>query len=153
MRDLAAAQPPSRVVSLHAFGGYFLIPYSGSRRPPPDEHLYREVGREMRALQPRYPYRIVRVGSLPRLLWARGSELDFFRDRFGALTFLIEVSKGGLELGAPWRALDPFCWYNPRNAAEEIANVVPAALHVAAAEIGGASLLARPLDRVGSVLP
>ncbi len=135
LRDLAAACRPQRVVSLHAFGGYFLYPYTGSRRPPPDLHLYEEIGEQMRALQPRYPYRLLRVGALPRPLWARGSEIDYFRDRFGALTFLIEVSRGGLELRDPLRVLDPFCWFNPRDVASEVLNVLPAALHVAAVEI------------------
>ena len=82
------------MVSFHAFGGYFLYPYTGSRRPPPDLHLYKEIGAQMRELQPHYPYRLVRVGALPRPLWARGSEVDFFRDRYGALSFLIEIDCG-----------------------------------------------------------
>ena len=137
LRDLAETVRPQRFCSMHAFGGYFLYPYTGSRRPPPDEPLYRRIGAEMRALQPRYPYRLVRVGALPRWMWARGSEVDWFRDRFGALSFLFEVSKGGLELRAPWRALEPFCWYNPRDVAAEVLNVLPAAMHLLSVPLGG----------------
>lgn len=135
LRDLAESVHPLRFLSMHAFGGYFLYPYTGNRRPPPDEPLYLRVGKEMQDLQPRYRYKVVRVGKLPKMMWARGSELDWFRDRFGALSFLLEVSKGGLELRAPWRALDPFCWFNPRDVAAEVDNALPAALHVLAREV------------------
>jgi len=135
LRDLAETVRPQRFLSLHSFGGYFLYPYTGNRRPPPDEPLYQRVGQEMRALQPRYPYRVVRIGRLPKMMWARGSEIDWFRDRFGALSFLFEVSRGGLELRAPFRALDPFCWFNPRDVAAEVDNALPAALHLLAREV------------------
>lgn len=135
LRDVAETVRPQRFLSLHSYGGFFLYPYTGNRRPPPDEPLYERVGEEMRALQPRYPYRVVRIGKLPRLIWARGSEIDWFRDRFGALSFLFEVGRGGLEVRKPWRVLDPFCWFNPRDVAAEVDNVLPAALHLLAREI------------------
>jgi len=135
LRDLAEGVRPLRFVSMHAFGGYFLYPYTGNRRPPPDEPLYERVGKQMQELQPRYRYRVVRIGKLPKIMWARGSEIDWFRDRFGALSFLIEVSKGGLEARAPFRALDPFCWFNPRDVAAEVGNALPAALHVLAVDV------------------
>ncbi len=135
LKDLAEDVRPLRFVSMHAFGGYFLYPYTGNRRPPPDEPLYERVGKQMQELQPRYRYRVVRIGKLPKIMWARGSEVDWFRVRFGALSFLIEVSKGGLEARAPFRALDPFCWFNPRNVAAEVGNALPAALHVLAVDV------------------
>lgn len=130
LRDLAESVRPQRFLSLHSYGGFFLYPYTGNRRPPPDEPLHQRVGEEMRALQPSYPYRVLRIGRLPKMIWARGSEIDWFRDRYGALSFLFEVSRGGLEARRPWRALDPFCWFNPRDVAGEVANVLPAALHL-----------------------
>lgn len=135
LRDLADSVRPQRFVSMHSFGGYFLYPYTGNRRPPPDEPLYQRVGRQMQDLQPRYRYRVVRIGKLPKVMWARGSEIDWFRDRFGAMSFLFEVSRGGLEARAPLRALDPFCWFNPRDVAGEVGNAVPAAFHVLDVEI------------------
>jgi hypothetical protein len=114
-----------RALSLHSFGGVVLTPYAAHYRPPHDaleHHLW--ASRIARAADPR-PYRALQCS---RWGWVRsgGLELDWFHERHGAISLLVECSRGGVGL-RPSRLLDPFAWFNPPRLeaeAETIASAV-----------------------------
>ena len=64
---------------------------------------------------------------------AGGLELDWFHARHGALSLLIECSRGGFRPGvrhlrAPSTLLDPFSWFNPERLAREKLAIASAVL-------------------------
>jgi hypothetical protein len=102
-----------RALSLHSFGGVVLYPPASSRWPVPDALEHRTWAKRIaRAADSKKPYRVT-----PASWWAfgitqSGLELDWFHDRHGALSLLIECSRGGISL-RPSRLLQPFAWFNP----------------------------------------
>ncbi len=124
--ELASAERPDYVVSLHAFGEMIFIPFAGSREPPPDLALLRRLGAELAARMPR-PYRVLRICERTRFFSARGAEIDHFYTRHGALSFLFEIGSGP-SIGEPRGWFQPYAWYTPPPArlAADVANVLPA---------------------------
>ena len=108
-----SARRVDRAVSLHSFGGAVLYPPAGSLWPVVDRDEHRAwATRIARAADPQRPYRamsLIRFGCGFR---QGGLELDWFHERHGALSLLVECSRGGVGL-RPSRLLDPFAWYNP----------------------------------------
>jgi hypothetical protein len=101
-----------RAVSLHSFGGAVLYPSASSRRPIPDAAEHRAAARRIARVAAARPY-----VALPCCWWALGItmgglELDWFHERHGALSLLVECSRGGVGL-RPSRLLQPFAWFNP----------------------------------------
>ncbi|MFO0614622.1 MAG: M14 family metallopeptidase [Polyangiaceae bacterium] len=104
-----------RAASLHSFGGAVLYPSASSWRPIPDRDEHRAwADRIARAAGRGRPYAAL---SCARFAWgfrAGGLELDWFHERHGALSLLVECSRGGF--GWPLaRARDPFAWFNPKD--------------------------------------
>ncbi len=54
-----------------------------------------------------------------------GLELDWLHQRHGALSLVVECSRGGIGLH-PSRLFQPFAWYNPRRIGEVTAPLVEA---------------------------
>jgi hypothetical protein len=101
-----------RAVSLHSFGGAVLFPPAASRWPVRDSAEHHAWARRIARGGSGRPYR-----ALPCSWWALGMtagglELDWFHQRHGALSLLVEVSRGGIGL-RPSRLFQPFAWYNP----------------------------------------
>jgi hypothetical protein len=46
---------------------------------------------------------------------AHGMELDHLHARFGAVSLLVEVSRGGASPRRPGSLLHPFRWFNPAH--------------------------------------
>jgi hypothetical protein len=105
-----------RAVSFHSFGGVVLHPYGALLRAPLDVEEHRRWARHIaRRADPRRPYRAVQSSHWVPGFTAPGMELDYFHDQHGALSLLIECSRGGIELRRPRlnTVLEPFAWFNP----------------------------------------
>lgn len=107
----------TRALSLHSIGRRILYPYGGRWRAPDDAAAHRAAADRLRA---RLPARYA-VGQSARWvpgLFAFGMELDTLRDRYGALSLLVECSWGGASPVRPSSLLSPFRWFNPSGAGE-----------------------------------
>lgn len=104
-----------RALSLHSFGGAVLFPSGSTVWPVHDAAEHREWARRIaRAADPRRPYRALPCSWWAMGITAGGLELDWFHQRHGALSLLVECSRGGASL-RPSRLLSPFAWFNPRD--------------------------------------
>lgn len=119
-----------RAASFHSFGGAVLYPYGALLRTPLDVEEHRRWARHIASrADPQRAYRAVQCSHwLPGFTFA-GMELDYFHDEHGALSLLIECSRGGMR--PTWSrlrcALEPFAWYNPErpdSSAPHIASAV-----------------------------
>ena len=118
-----------RAVSLHSFGGAVLYPLASSTRPISDGPEHAAWARRIAAAADRArPYAAKSCARWAKGITAGGLELDWFHERHGALSLLVECSRGGRGF-TPSRLLDPFAWFNPPDIAKvtrEIADgVVP----------------------------
>jgi hypothetical protein len=127
-----------RAVSFHSFGGMVLYPYGAMRRAPidVDEHRRWACQIALRA-DPVRPYRAVQSARWVPGFTAPGMELDWFHDQHGALSLLIECSRGGVlerdhggarrsRLARLRAALEPFSWFNPTRPERSAGGVVGA---------------------------
>jgi hypothetical protein len=101
-----------RALSLHSFGGAVLYPAAHTVVPIVDAAEHRVWAQRIARAADRKPYR-----ALPCSWWAcgftaTGLELDWFHDRHGAVSLLVECSRGGIGL-RPSRLFNPFAWFNP----------------------------------------
>lgn len=112
---LAAAERFDVSVSLHAFGGYIYYPWSGLYSPPKDQVALHTLGRVMEHGQPTRPYQVKQLSHWGFFFRALGSELDHMYGKYGTLSYLIELSRSGVEPfdRSTWK--DYFRWYNPRD--------------------------------------
>jgi len=102
-----------RALSLHSFGGVVLYPWGGRVFPALDRTELRRWARHVaRRADPHRPYRAVQSSHWVPGFTAPGMELDWFYDAHGALSLLVECSRGGLSL-SPGKLLEPFAWFNP----------------------------------------
>jgi hypothetical protein len=100
-----------RAVSLHSFGGAVLYPPAHSVWPVPDYEEHRAWAKAVAKSARAWPYL-----ALPCSWWSMGItnsglELDWFHDRHGALSLLVEC-EGGPSLSLA-RLTHPFAWFNP----------------------------------------
>lgn len=114
-----------RAVSFHSFGGVVMHPYGALWREPLDVDEHRLWARGIaRLADPERPYRAVQSSRWVPGFTAPGMELDWFHDAHGALSLLIECSRGGLLSGEPrlrrrrrlpplGKLVEPFAWFNP----------------------------------------
>ena len=125
-RTVQAARP-RYALSLHAFGEWIFTPYAGQRRAPADHDRLIELGHQMAAAQPYRPYRVMQLAQRSRLFQARGAEIDHFYERYGALSFLIEIGAGP-RLSHPRTWTVPYRWFTPpaELLERDVGNVVPA---------------------------
>lgn len=134
---LANALAPLRVdraISFHSFGGAVLYPSAHSFRRAADayEHLRwaRRIGRAAAPI----PYPALPCAWLP-LGRTGGLELDWLHDRHGAVSLLVECSRGGFGLTRE-RMTNPFAWFNPPDPAPVAARIAAASLPFVRGEPG-----------------
>jgi len=126
LRDLCAAHPPHAAISFHAFGGWIFYPWASRAEPPADEARFAATASRLAASM-RRPYRVSQLGRWARWFRAYGAEIDHLYGRHGTLAFLIEVSRGGVEVNRPRTWADPLAWFNPRDPSPDVHDVLPAA--------------------------
>ncbi|MEB2313705.1 MAG: M14 family metallopeptidase [Sorangiineae bacterium] len=111
-----------RAASLHSFGGVVLYPYGALLAAAVDAGEHRRWARFVaRLADPARPYRARQSSWWVPGATAPGMELDWFHDQHGALSLLVECSRGGVwgrdakgGLGARVARLgEPFAWFNP----------------------------------------
>jgi hypothetical protein len=113
-------------VSLHSFGGFLYYPWGGLWKRPPDATLFEELGAVMQGGQGAHSYTVKQLCHWGFLFRIHGAELDHFYGKYGTLSFLVELTRSGLEPMRPntWR--DYFRWYNPRDPSKTIESGVGA---------------------------
>ena len=116
MDSIFLALVVDRAVSFHSFGGLILHPYGAMFRPPLDVVEHRRWARHIaRRADARYPYRVVQSSHFVPGVTGPGMELDYFHDQHGAISLLIECSRGGLLPPTLRKLVEPFAWYNPQR--------------------------------------
>jgi hypothetical protein len=104
-----------RALSLHSFGGAVLYPSAASTRPIHDHDEHATWARRIaQAIDPKRPYRAVGCARWAKGITAGGLELDWFHQRHGAVSLLIECSRQTPGL-SPSRLFHPFAWFNPKR--------------------------------------
>jgi hypothetical protein len=111
---LAARERYDRAASLHAFGGYFYVPWAGQWSRTEDYAEMFQLGRSMEAAQGKYAYRTRQLSRWGFFFRAQGAEIDHLYEKYGTHAFLVELTRSGLEPLHLWRsARTYFRWYNP----------------------------------------
>ncbi len=104
-----------RALSLHSFGGTVLFPFGSRLAPTP---RFAEHSRWAESIAKRIdsdrPYKAVQCSRWVPGLTSSGMELDWFHEQ-GAISLLVECSRGGVRLKKPKSLLEPFQWFNPRS--------------------------------------
>jgi hypothetical protein len=104
-----------RALSLHSFGGAVLYPRASSWGRIHDWAEHHEwATRIADAADPARPYRALSCARFSKGFTAGGLELDWFHERHGAVSLLVECSRRSLG----WRRariVEPFAWYNPED--------------------------------------
>jgi hypothetical protein len=108
------ARRVDRALSLHSFGGVVLYPSSHSRRRIADRDEHRDWARRIARAADTRPYFTMSSSWFGLGMTMGGLEIDWFHERHGAVSLLVECSRGGFSL-RPSRLFDPFAWFNPRN--------------------------------------
>jgi hypothetical protein len=126
---IAYALEPLRVdraLSFHSFGGAVLYPSAHRYGPIADRYEHLRWARRIGAAAATIPYPALPCSWLP-LGRTGGLELDWFHDRHGAISLLVECSRGGFGLTRE-RMTNPFAWFNPTDP-EPVAARIAAACH------------------------
>lgn len=113
-----------RAVSLHSFGGAVLFPPAHTVWPIPDYAEHRAWARRVAAAVRPKPYAAQPCSWWSKGLTHAGLELDWFHERHGALSLLVEC-EGGPSLSLS-RLTQPFAWYNPLEANDVASRVAEA---------------------------
>lgn len=112
-----------RALSLHSFGGVVLYPSAHSVWPVADADEHKGWAESIARRADARAYKSLPSSWFGLGMTMGGLELDWFHERHGALSLLVECSRGGFSL-RPSRLLDPFAWFNPpdpRDVATRIA--------------------------------
>ena len=121
-----------RALSLHSFGGVVLYPSSHSRRSIGDASDHRRWARRIAAMADPRPYLTLPSSWFGLGMTMGGLELDWFHQRHGALSLLVECSRGGIVKNLAGlrlqRLLDPFTWFNPPDPDEVAPRIARACL-------------------------
>ncbi|AGP39201.1 M14 family metallopeptidase [Sorangium cellulosum] len=116
-----------RALSLHSAGGAVLYPPAHSLWPVADAAEHRAFARSVARAAGRRPYRAMSYVRFACGIRKAGLEIDWLHDRHGALSLLVECSRGRLGL-RPSRLVEPFAWYNPRKLDDATPPLVEAVL-------------------------
>ncbi len=109
---MLGARRVDRALSLHSFGGVVLYPSAHSLWPVADVDEHRQWARSIARRADSRAYKCLPSSWFGFGMTMGGLELDWFHERHGALSLLVECSRGGVSL-RPSRLLNPFAWFNP----------------------------------------
>ncbi len=113
-------------VSLHSFGGFHYLPWSGSWERPPDWPALHELGYAMAAGQGAYAYRVLQLSRWGFFFRAQGSEIDHLYGAHGIPSVLVECSRTGLSPFRPREWTSYFLRYNPADPRRHVRELVGA---------------------------
>ncbi|MEZ4317397.1 MAG: M14 family metallopeptidase [Myxococcota bacterium] len=115
---LLAREGYDRSASLHAFGGYIYTPWAGRFARPEAWAEHVELGRRMERAQGAHAYRTRQLARWGFFFRAQGAEVDHVYGTYGTLSYLIELTRSGVDLRRPFHSWKTyFRWYNPTNVA------------------------------------
>jgi len=112
---LAARENFELAISLHSFGGYIFFPWAGSYDKPKDYDEFMRLGTIMEQAQGYYPYRLQQLSHFVFFFRALGSEIDHLYGKYGIKSFLIELTRSGIDPFDRKSRKNPFRWYNPKD--------------------------------------
>lgn len=100
-------------VSLHAFGGYHFLPWTGAWKRAEDWPALLALGTAMQDGQGRGAYRPMQLSRWAFFFRGHGMEIDHLYGTYGTPSVLVELTRSGLARPADLKT--PFRWYNPRD--------------------------------------
>ncbi len=106
--------------SLHSWGGFLYLPWSGRWERPPDWPALRELGYAMSAGMGPFAYRVLQLSRWGFFFRAQGSEIDHLYGTHGIPAVLVEVSRTGLSPFRPREWRNYFRRYNPEDAQKHV---------------------------------
>jgi len=115
---------PSVALSFHSFGRWIFYPPGASRRIEESAEIHARCAAGFHPA-----YRCAQLGRWAFWFRAFGTEIDCFA-RHGALSFLVEVSRGGLGKWPGRRMLHPFSIFNPPDPEPEFELLLPSLLRL-----------------------
>jgi hypothetical protein len=118
--DKLAATRFDVAISLHAFGGFFYYPWAGRWQRPPDRETFVRLGRVMAKAQGAHAYKVRQLSRWGFFFRAHGTELDHIYGEYGTITFLIELTRSGLNPLRPGTFGTHFRWFNPVKPARHV---------------------------------
>lgn len=113
--QLADRERYDRSASLHAFGGFFYYPWSGTWQRPDDWETFVRLGRAMEQAQGPRAYKTRQLSRWGFFFRAHGSEIDHLYGEYGTLAYLVELTRSGITPFRPSTFRTYFRWYNPRR--------------------------------------
>jgi hypothetical protein len=116
-------------LSFHSFGRWFFYPPGASRRIEESAEAHARCVADATAAADANTYRCAQLGRWAFWFRAYGTEIDCFA-RHGALSFLVEVSRGGFGRWPVRRMLHPFSIFNPPDPKPEIDLLLPSLLRL-----------------------
>lgn len=123
----ALSQPESRAldrllkerfdvaISLHSFGGFVYTPWAGLWERPEDWDTLHRLGTVMSQAQGAHAYKVRQLARWGFFFRAQGAEIDHIYGQYGTLSYLIELTRSGINPFRPNTLRDQFYWYNPQR--------------------------------------
>jgi len=106
-----------RAVSLHSFGAAVLYPSASTLLPIADAAEHREWARFVAERGCRHAGAAIPCAWIQAGRSQGGFELDWFHQRHGALSLLVNCPGGNIAQ-RPAKLLEPFAWFNPERPRE-----------------------------------
>jgi len=118
-------------LSLHSIGRQVLYSFGGRWRAPHDVARLRAAAEAVRdrlesARGVEHGYRARQCARWVPGAFAYGMEIDDLYARYGATALLVECSRGGASWRDPASLVHPFRWFNPRERAVVVRELVAA---------------------------
>ncbi len=126
--DLIADKQIAISISLHSLGRWLFYPPSGRWSPGAETPRHAEIARHaFRRLDqgPVAPYRHAQLGRWSPFFRAYGTEIDYLAEATGGLSYLVELSTGGIGRWGLRRLVQPVFGFNPPRPEREISRVTP----------------------------
>ncbi|MFH1467766.1 MAG: M14 family metallopeptidase [Pseudomonadota bacterium] len=107
-------------VSLHAYGGFVYLPWSGRWERPPGWPALHELGVAMSGGQGPHAYRVLQLSRWGFFFRAQGSEIDHLYGKYGIPATLVECTRTGLSPFRPGEWGNHFRVYNPADPSRHV---------------------------------
>ncbi len=106
--------------SLHAFGGFVYTPWSGRWSRPRDWRCMKLWGETLVAAQGAHAYKVRQLSRWGFFFRAQGTELDHLYGQYGTPTYLVELTRSGMNPLEPSTLFSYFRRYNPVHPARHV---------------------------------